>query len=225
MTIIPRVIMHNTISLDGAVIGFEVDMELHYQIAGVYGADAHLIGSTTAKTGIEMFGGEVGEEEPSDFAKPETTPDDPRAIWVIVDSQGILINRLHVLRKSVFCKDVLILVSSSTPNDYITYLKERNYEFIVSGGQHVKLESALEVLHDEYGINKVLVDTGPTLNGVLLGEGLVDELSLLIAPVLADSDYPHLFSKLGIEEGIDLELANCDNVGNGYVHLVYKIKK
>ena len=52
---LPKVIMHNSISLDGSVKDFEVNMGLHYQIAGSYGADVHLIGSNTAKIGMEMF--------------------------------------------------------------------------------------------------------------------------------------------------------------------------
>lgn len=222
---IPKIIMHNTISLNGSVTGLEVDMGLHYQIAGGYGADAHLIGSTTAKTGIEMFGDESPEEESSDFSKTETTANGPDALWVVVDSQGILKGQLHVFRKSGFCRDVMVLISQNTPDDYVNYLKEGNYDFIVTGKQHVELEPALEILNEEYGVNTVLVDSGPTLNGVLLRKGLVDEISLLISPVLLGSEYPLLFSRPGIQDDIDLEFSKCDYAGNGYAHLVYMIKK
>lgn len=43
----PEVIMHNSVSLDGRVTGFGVDMGLHYGIVGSYGADAYCAGSNS----------------------------------------------------------------------------------------------------------------------------------------------------------------------------------
>ena len=60
---IVKVILHNSISLDGSFLNFDVNMGLHYRIAGSYKADVHLIGSKTAKTGIEMYGGAPAEEK------------------------------------------------------------------------------------------------------------------------------------------------------------------
>ena len=51
----PKVITHNTVSLDGSITGFTPDMGLHYEIAGRYNPGLMLVGSRTARTGIEMF--------------------------------------------------------------------------------------------------------------------------------------------------------------------------
>ncbi len=40
-----KVIIHNAISLDGEIRGFDIDMGLHYTIAGKYRPDVHLVGS------------------------------------------------------------------------------------------------------------------------------------------------------------------------------------
>jgi len=47
-----EIIIHNSVSLDGSPTGFMPDMELHYQIAGDYRPDAHLIGSDTVIAGF-----------------------------------------------------------------------------------------------------------------------------------------------------------------------------
>ena len=52
---IPKVTVYNSVSVDGAIKDFEVDVQLHYAVAGEIGADALLAGSNTAKTGIELF--------------------------------------------------------------------------------------------------------------------------------------------------------------------------
>ena len=111
----PKVIMHNTASLDGSIKDFEVDLNLHYQIANEFGADTNLIGSKTAKTGIETYTEEIPLEEKTDFIKPKLEPSDERPLWVIPDSRGVLENLLHVYRRSEYCKDVIILVSETTP--------------------------------------------------------------------------------------------------------------
>ena len=53
---LPKIIIHNSISIDGSLTNFDVNMGLHYQIAGNYKPDSHLICSNTAKTGIESYG-------------------------------------------------------------------------------------------------------------------------------------------------------------------------
>ena len=68
---LPKIILHNLVSLDDSLISFDPNMGLHYQIAGKYNADAHLIRSNTVKVGIELYGGGVPLEEKKDFENPK----------------------------------------------------------------------------------------------------------------------------------------------------------
>jgi hypothetical protein len=90
-----EIIIHNSISIDGSLTGFMPDMGLHYKIAGDYKPDAHLIGADTVIRGNEMFGGEIPDEAPSDFLKPERP--DYLPWWIIVDSGARLKGMLHPL--------------------------------------------------------------------------------------------------------------------------------
>jgi len=119
---INKVIMHNSVSLDGSFTDFEVNMELHYQIANRYKADANLIGSNTIVTGIEVYGGEIPPESDADFKKPDRGVSLP--YWVITDTNGITKGMLHTCRSFEFCKDVIVLVSQKTSGDYINYLRQ-----------------------------------------------------------------------------------------------------
>ncbi len=67
----PKVIIHNSISIDGSLSSFEPNMELHYELAEKYKPDIHLIGSNTITAGIELYGGGVPLEESTDFEKPK----------------------------------------------------------------------------------------------------------------------------------------------------------
>ena len=74
---LPEVIIHNSVSLDGSLTNFEPNMGLHYQIAGNYKPDAHLIGSNTVKASLELYEEGVPQEEEKDFKKPKRNRDFP----------------------------------------------------------------------------------------------------------------------------------------------------
>ena len=219
---VPKIIMHNSVSLDGSFIAFDVDMELHYQTASRYQADANLIGSNTIKTGIEIYGGEIPQENEADFAKPER--DQALPYWVIVDTKGIAQGLLHTCRSFEFCRDVIVLISQQTSRNYVNYLTERNYDYLVCGNESVDYEKALSALNTKYGIQTILIDSGPTLNGLLLGRGLIDEISLLVSPVLVGKKSDRLLAHLNLEsQNVNLELLTCEDLDKGHVLLRYKV--
>ena len=220
----PYLILHNQISLDGSIRNFEFNLEIHYKVAGKYEADSILVGSKTAKTGIEMFTEKIPSEEEFDFRKPPKKPDDKRAAWVIPDTRGTLINLLHVYRRSGYCRDIIILVSKSTPEEYIEHLKAREYDYIVAGEDRIDFRHALDVLSERYNSKTILTDSGEILNSVLMGEGLVDEISILISPSISGNSCVSLFKSL--EKGrIQLELVKNEVFEKNFVWLVYKVLK
>lgn len=218
---LPKVIIHNSVSLDGSLTDFEPNMELHYQIAGNYESDVHLIGSNTVKVGTELYGEGIPPEESKDFEKPERAKGLP--YWVIPDTEGALEGLLHTCRRFEFCKDVIVLVSEETPKKYLAYLEERNYDYHVVGKKHVDLEKALKLLSTKYGAKKVLADTGRVLGNLLLNQGLASEVSLLIHPVIVGSKSYNIFSN--ISEAVSLKLDKAEVLGKGYVWLVYTVRK
>ena len=221
-----KVIMHNTVSLDGSIKDFEVDLNLHYQVASEFEADTHLIGSITAKTGIEMYTEEIPLEEETDFIKPEFEPGDERPFWVIPDSRGVLKNFLHVYRRSGYCKDVIILVSETTPKSYLAYLRKRHYDYVTSGKDHVDYYKAFETLNERYKTKTILVDSGGTLSSILLENDLVDEVSIIISPVLVGDKDTNLFRMLHQKnDNIKLELLQNKICDDNHLHLIYRVLK
>jgi len=219
---LPKVVLYNSVSVDGAIKDFELDIALHYQVAGRIGAEVMLVGSDTAKSGIEMFMETVPSEQPSDRQKPAIKEGDNRAYWAMADSRGKLKGLMHVYRQSGYGKDVIVLVSESTPKDYLDYLNERNYDFIVAGSDHVDLRMALEALNGRYGFKTVATDTGGVLAAVLLEEGLVDEVQLLVSPEIVGEKAVNLFR--AVKAPVKLELVGCEAIKN-LVLLSYRVKK
>lgn len=219
----PEVIIHNSVSLDHAVTGFDVDLGLHYGALLALEPEAVLAGSTTAKTGIEMFMNIKEPETEADRHRPEMLPNDRRPISVFVDSRGVLKNLLHFYRNMEHTKDVVVLVSETTPEDYLDYLREREYPFIRCGTGRVDLAAAIRELRERFGIARVVSDTGPELNDVLIREGIADAISLIVHPVIVGDRQKKLLD--GVGGRVVLELRKAVPMEQGAVHLVYAVKK
>ncbi len=217
---LPKIVLHNSVSLDGSLTNFDPNMELHYQIAGKYNAEARLIGSNTVKVGIELFGGDVPPEEKTDFVKPERAEYLP--LWVIPDTKGILKGLLHTCRRFEFCRDVIVLVSEETPAEYVRHLEERNYDYHVIGKKHVDLERSLELLSEKYGVKTVLADTGRILGNLLLNQGFVSEISLLIHPVIVGTTSYNMFSLA--DKNVKVKLCKAETLEKNHVWLVYTLE-
>jgi 2,5-diamino-6-(ribosylamino)-4(3H)-pyrimidinone 5'-phosphate reductase len=217
---LPKVIVFNSISVDGSIKEFQVDVALHYEVLAKMGIDCLLVGSTTAKSGIETFVATIPPEEEGDFHPPKN-PDKDAVWWVIPDSRGSMLGLLHVHRKSGYAKDIILLVSKSTPKSYLDYLAERHYDYIVAGDDHVDYKTALEKLNTRYGIKTVVTDSGGILASALIERGLVDEVQLLVAPEIVGQKTVPLFRR--VVKPVKLELERVETV-KGHLLLVYKLK-
>lgn len=80
----------------------------------------------------------------------------------------------------------IVVTCGKAPADRRTALADVA-DVVVAGDDDVDLQAALDALADR-GLNKVLCEGGPRLFGALAQGGLVDELCLTLAPVLAGGD-------------------------------------
>jgi 2,5-diamino-6-(ribosylamino)-4(3H)-pyrimidinone 5'-phosphate reductase len=119
------------------------------------------------------------------------------------------------------------LCSRSTPSAHFEYLEQRHIDRIVAGDDHVDLRAALEELNVRYDVQVVRVDSGGTLNGVLLRAGLVDEVSVLIHPSLVGGTTPRSIFRapdLASADGvIQLRLAHVEQLEGELVWLRYEV--
>jgi riboflavin biosynthesis pyrimidine reductase len=77
---------------------------------------------------------------------------------------------------------LICILSEQAADDYLADLRRKQISYIVAGRESVDLAGALEQLGDKFAIRTLLLEGGGHINGGFLEAGLVDELSLLIAP-------------------------------------------
>jgi 2,5-diamino-6-(ribosylamino)-4(3H)-pyrimidinone 5'-phosphate reductase len=220
----PRVTIHNLTSLDGQLTGFPVNLGLYYQTAAQLPQQAVLTTSATLLDAAAREGIDLASEDPDEPVEPPAV-DDPRPWLAVVDGRGRL-TRLGWLRGQPFWRDVLVLCCAATPAEHLDRLRRHHIEHLVVGAQHVDLAAALHQLADRYGVREVRTDAGGTLNGLLLRAGLVDELSVVVAPQLAGADQAaavHLVEGLTGADVPQLTLAAVERLADGHVWLRYTV--
>lgn len=220
---LPRVILHNGISVDGRYDWYTGDVGLYYELAGRLEGDAMLSGSNTI---LAAFAAAEASEPAEEPAQPD--PADRRPWLVIVDSRGRVKN-LPQIRRQPYWRDVIMLCSLATPPGHLAYLHEQQVEHIVTGEDRVDLAAALAELKARYGLNRLRVDSGGILNGTLLRQGLVDEVSVVLTPALVGGTSPRSFftaPDLASTEGIiPLRLVHLEQLRDGAVWLRYEVVK
>jgi len=225
---LPHVILYNAVSLDGRITGFNADVELYYELASKWDIDAVLMGSNTVLTGFEAEPGEIREEDLESLVNREKDPEDSRPFLVIPDSKG-QIRIWNELFKMPYLRDIIVICSKSTPEEYIDFLNERNIDYLIAGEKQVDLKDALKRLNSEYGINSIRVDSGGILNGVLLNEGLADEIHVLIHPELVGSvNKSSIFISKDLNplnDTIKLKLAHINKLKDDIIWIKYDIIK
>jgi 2,5-diamino-6-(ribosylamino)-4(3H)-pyrimidinone 5'-phosphate reductase len=194
-------------------------MQLHYQIAGSFKPNAHLIGSETIKTGVKLYEECIPPEEEKDFKKPQRDKSLP--YWVVPDTNGKLKGLLHTCRRFELCRDVIILLSETTTKEYIAHLKERNYTYHIVGKTQINLKNSLELLYSDYKVKKVLADTGRVLGNLLIKQGFVSSISLLIHPVIVGKESTNMFANLSSR--VNLRLTKREFFPGGYTWLFYNL--
>jgi 2,5-diamino-6-(ribosylamino)-4(3H)-pyrimidinone 5'-phosphate reductase len=222
--LLPRVILHNAVSVDGRIDWFSADIELFYELTSGWKEDATMAGSETLLKAYQD-NTEQADDEPEIVSEEK---DDSKPLLVVPDSRGRIKN-WRQLKREMYWRDAVAFVSKATPKDYLEYLKKEDVEYIMAGEDKVDFRAALEQLNDKYGVELVRVDSGGTLNGVLLREGLVDEISILIHPALVGGIKPQSIFRapdLTSEDGvIKLKMINIQKAKDDIVWLMYEILK
>lgn len=201
----PYVICHMTTSLDGKVTGAFLNTpeaaraaEVYYEINRNYQADAFACGRVTMEgsfTGgwypdLTAFQGTRLPRE--DFVADQTAG----FFAVAFDRRGRLgwkLDHIEDEDPGYGSSHIIEVLCEDAPDAYLAYLRSIGVSYIFAGAQELDLPLALSKLKTLFGIRKLLLEGGSILNGVFQQETVIDELSLVVAPVTAAAEDQPLF--------------------------------
>ena len=108
----------------------------------------------------------IGDQNASSFA-------------IAVDAKGKLGWKNNVISGD----HVIEILTEQVSDEYLYYLQRKEVSYIFAGKQQVEFGNALNQLAESFPIQTIMLEGGGHINGSLLNEGLIDELSLLIVPI------------------------------------------
>lgn len=123
---------------------------------------------------------------------------------------------------------LLVITDTACPKAYHDYLTANNISWIAVGENGIDLHKAVELLADQFGVKRLAVVGGGTVNGSFLNAGLLDEVSVMIGPGIDGRR-----GMTSIFDGIDnpdkrptmLRLEDVKRFDSDTIWLRYKIKK
>jgi riboflavin biosynthesis pyrimidine reductase len=135
--------------------------------------------------------------------------------------------KLHFDRADIDGDHIVALLGRDVPDSHLAELAGDGISYIVSETPEIDLAAVLDVLGRELGIKRLLLEGGGGINGSLFAAGLVDELSVLLAPALdgrSDSRAIVDSGDVGLSGKVELSLTSCEQVAHGAIHLIYAVK-
>lgn len=227
----PRIICRMTSSIDGGLHpsrytdspdGTVKDWSKAYEdLHDELNADGWIIGRVTM---AEMAKGDPKPATGSD-APPRPTlfqARDAAPFAITIDRAG----KLRFAKPDIGGDHVVVLLGNGVEDAHLAELAANGVSYIVSDGDEIDLPTALATLRAELGIETLLLEGGGGINGTFLAAGLVDEVSVVLAPALdgARDAERIVATDDGLKDKVTLSLIDCQRLAAGAVHLRYAVQ-
>ena len=147
-----------------------------------YEADGWLCGRVT----MEPFAkgkrsdAEVARQHAGGARDDFVAPGDHESFAFAVDSSG----RLAWESSDIDGDHVVALLSERVSDEYLAFLRDRGVSYLIAGAREVDLTRALAKIGETFQVRTLMLEGGGKMNASMLAAGLVDELSVLVTPVI-----------------------------------------
>ena len=184
----PRLICHMMASVDGRIDvgGWPMTAEGRREYEWVhasYEPDGWICGRITMEpfAGSVRSEGEVAREHPGSAPREDfLAPGEHDSFAFAVHASA----RVAWEWNYVDCDHVVAILSERVSDDYLASLRERGVSYLLCGAREVDLPLALEKIGERFGVRTLMLEGGGRINGGMLRARLIDEVSLLLAPVV-----------------------------------------
>lgn len=227
----PYVVCHMVASIDGRILhsrwrpptrdGGDLFERLHAKLGG----EAWLVGRVTGQEFAKARGYEPRADR-SYGREPWIARRGAGAYGVVLDAHG----KIAWGRSDIGGDPIIAVLTEQVSDAHLAGLRKDGVSYFFAGERAVDLRSALEFLHRELGVKRLLVEGGGTINGEFLRAGLIDEISLAICPAIDGAKgAPSVFDSTDLDAGhsapiTGMSLESCEVLDGGAVWLRYRLR-
>lgn len=142
----------------------------------------------------------------------------------------VIVDNCHLTKKGV-----LNLVNGTKKLYLVTSNKnhpafDNNDVEVIYYSKKIDFKDLFKKLKQKYGVNRITIQSGGTLNSILIRKGLIDMVSIVIAPTLIGGketstliDGKSLSTLKDLEKIATLELVSFNKLKKSYLHLKYRV--
>ena len=201
-------------------------LQVYASIGRELGTDAWMFGKNTLRAILPCKWGIDGHTVPSDYPAVFIGERHSERIFIVADPEADIYFTSPVLRGD----NILVIVGRNATEEYLTHLREKRISYLIVNDA-TDLREGLEAVGREFGIRSVSVQGGGILNGALLADGLIDELSLVVYPGIDGlSGIPSIFEYMGgateyPAQGQRLQLLSASQREYGVMWMRYEFHK
>ena len=187
----PRIICHILQSIDGNIDGdFFAQPETmpalraFSRIREEYACDAVISGATTA---AEIYtDGFVDKLPDAQVIYPRTDWQATKAdkYAVVIDGEGTVHWKSGMVNRRGETMHVIVVVQENVSDAYFAHLRQAGVSYIFAGKEKLDLTQVVQKLKAQFGIESMLLSGGGIVDMAFLQAGLIDEISLVIPPVI-----------------------------------------
>lgn len=189
----PYVVCHMLSSLDGKISGAFMESPLNKPAVRAYGrlrasldCTATLYGTTTmAESFAHGYVHELPRTQQRFSTEDYSAQSDAQSYIVSLDPAGQLAWKGKYLeRKGRPKAHIIEVLLESVTQDYLAYLRSMDISYLFAGVNRLDCALMLHKLRTIFGIERLMVAGGGIMNGSLFRCGLIDELSIVLSPLI-----------------------------------------
>ena len=184
----PRVVCHMMSSLDGRILtdGWPLSREGRKQYEEVhasYESDGWLCGRVTMEQHFAQGTRPEAEVQREHHGAPRedfVAPGEHGSSAFALDEHG----RLAWATNDIEGDHVVAILSERVSDEYLAFLRAKGVSYLICGARDVDLALMLEKIARRFGVKILMLEGGGKINGSLLAAGLIDEVSVIVSPVV-----------------------------------------
>lgn len=187
----PFVVCHMLTSLDGKIDGVffaapetAPALKAYGSLREYYACTATLYGTTTMLGGYAA--GKVGTlpKETSLLKEDFLAQSEVQNYIVSLDPEGILaFDSPYSQRKGRAKAHIIEALTESVSSTYLSYLRDKGISYVFAGKDQIDCGTLLHKLKTLFAIDRLMVAGGGITNWYFAADGLINELSIVVAPV------------------------------------------
>ena len=120
---------------------------------------------------------------------------DPNApmYYLAMDTRGELAFEENTFGYGGVPSHIVVVLTEQVSNSYKDFLRKKKVSYIIAGKEQIDYDVMLDKFYNLFRIKRMMVGGGGTINWSMVQNGLVDEVSVILAPIANGDPDGHRF--------------------------------